>query len=865
MFELIWSRQLALVLGCTVTSSALVSGVFLMGLGLGARWGERLSRRRNLLRVFAGLELAIAASGLTVVAVLPHMALFVANLAQVLGNLPLARLAVCCLALGLPCLCMGASLPVLCALLSERWGGVFVRSLGKLYAINTLGAVAGVLLCDGVLILRLGIWNTGLVAAGLDASVAVLALFLAGKAEEGPVETPTAPKPVACPVPLGRLYFTCWGMGVAGACLQVAWTRVLIVFQGSDLWAFSGCLATYLACLAGGAALAAVLARYPLALLGVLWSACLTSLLSLASLPWARGITQPWLANLLVIAPTALALGVAFPLVCDEVKKHVAAVADCAGWALLYNTLGSLVGALLTAFVLIPGVGLQYTFGLASLWLAVLALLLYPRGRALIFSIVLTAMVVATLVTVSPTYLRGLFFPTPGLQFLFTGEDAYGSVALVRDPENTVQLLVDGFNMMSNDRPTQRYATALAAFPCLWQERADNALVICLGLAHSTNFLLRTPLTRSVDCVELSPTVVRAIDTIPQGREALTSPKLRLKIGDGRHHLVSTSQNYQVITAEPPPPTRAGAVNLYTRDYYELCAARLVPGGICVQWMPVFQMSNRQTRTILRAFQEVFPESYLVEGCGAQLCLLGSKTPIRLDYSALEQRVEASNAALTATGWDSPEFFVASVLAGPKTLAEYTRQDPPLTDDWPVLQYSREAWDPDFDFLLLQEHPQELSVTYRDEAQRQAVARAHRCLAGLRIFLCQDWVEGGRRGLVEREVLARMAVRNYPDNSYFRWVTRTRDLDTETFQRAPESAQMLWDLARVHFRSGRNAPALETLQRLGAAALPEAVALECVILWESGQLPAARQLFDGAQTRMDPRDREYLQRLFAKS
>lgn len=857
MFELIWSRQLALVLGCTVTSSALVSGVFLMGLGLGARWGERLSRGRNLLQVFAGLELAIAASGLAVVAALPHSARAVAGLSGLLGNLALARLAICCLALGLPCLCMGASLPVLCALLSERWGGVFVRSLGKLYAINTVGAVAGVLFCDGVLIPALGIWRTGLVAAALDSSVAILAFWLAPRVGVGRLDSPARVER-ASPVPLANLYFTCWGLGVAGACLQVAWTRVLIVFQGSDLWAFSGCLATYLACLAGGAALAARLSRYRLALLGVLWTACLTSLLSLASLPWARGMTPAWLANVLVIAPTGLALGVAFPLVCDEVKKYIEAVADCAGWALLYNTLGSLVGALLTAFVLIPGGGLQRTFVLASLWLAALALFLYPRGRALPFSLALTAVLGVILRWLPPTYLRGLFFPTPGLRFLFTGEDAYGSVALVRDREDTLQLLVDGFNMMSNDRPTQRYATALAAFPCMWQERPDQALVICLGLAHSTNFLLRTPLTRTVDCVELSPTVVRALRTIEQGREALESPKLNLAIGDGRHHLVSSPRQYQVITAEPPPPTRAGAVNLYTRDYYELCAARLAPGGIAVQWMPIFQMSRRQTRTILKAFQEVFPHSYLVEGCAAQLCLLGSKTPIRLDYTLLRERVAASRAALTATGWDDPAFFVAAVLAGPRTLAQYTSQDRPLTDDWPILQYSREAWDPDYEFLLLGQHPQELEVTYRDDSQRQEVERARRSLAALRIFCCQDWVPSGRRGIAEREVLARLAVRNYPGNAYIRWVTRSREGDTQEFGRDP------WSLARIHFRSGRNGPALAALQKMGSAAPPEALALQCVILWELGQLPLAQGLYGQVQGRLDARDRDYLQRLFAK-
>ena len=651
-FELIWTRQLSLALGCTVTSVALVSGVFLLCLGLGARWGKRLSYRPNLLRVFAHLELCIAVSGMVVVALLPYSPLAVALLTHLWGDsaaaLTLARLLVCGLALSLPCLCMGASLPVLCALLSEQLGQAFLDSMSRLYAINTLGAVIGVLLCDGVFIPRLGIWKTGLLAACLDASVAGLAGLLAGnlgRSSSTPQERPPDHVPG---FRLGSLYFVCWGLGVAGTWLQVAWTRVLIVFQGSDLWAFSGCLATYLGSLAlGSLALSrfsTTWERHGQSLLGVLWLASLSSLLSLACLPWARQLNNPWLANLLVIGPTGICLGVAFPLISYETKKHLTTVADCVGWAMFFNTMGSLVGALLSAFLLIPMVGLQNTFGLASLGLALLAFLLRPRSLA---NLAVTLSVLGIVLATPSTYLRKLFFPQPDLHFLFTGDDSYGSVALVSQLDGTgqpvLQLLVDGFNMMSNGLPTQRYATALAAIPCLWQDHPDRVLVICLGLAHSVNTALRDPLTQRVDCVELSPTVVRALGTTPQGREALFHPKLKLIVSDGRQHLVSTSQRYQVITAEPPPPTRAGAVNLYTREFYQLCREHLEPGGIAVQWLPIFQMSRHQSRIIIKAFQEVFPSTYLVEGCGAQLCLIGTLQPIVLDYSALRRRVASGH------------------------------------------------------------------------------------------------------------------------------------------------------------------------------------------------------------------------------
>jgi len=878
-FELIWTRQLALVLGCTVTSAALVSGFFLLGLGMGARWGERLSRSRNLLAVFAALELCVALSGLIVAANLPHAAQLVAVLWSWLGGGPLAltlaRVVLCGLTLAVPCLCMGASLPVLCSLLNERWGGRFLRSLSWLYAINTVGAVAGVLVCDDWLIPTLGLWKTSQVAACLDGAVALSAAILSRqpKASEAAAEHPIASEQSA--YPLGRLYFACWGLGVAGAWLQVVWTRVLIVFQGSDQRAFSGCLATYLGCLAVGALLAPRLAGSRLGLLQVLRLASLTSLISLACLPWARQLSNPWLANLLVIAPTGMCLGLSFPWITQETKKYLGTAAHSVARALLLNTMGSLVGALATALVLIPQLGLQLTYGLAALWLALVALILAPRS---LFSGLLCAGLAVSLVVTPVNYLRGLFFPDPGQEFLFSGDDSYGSVALIAEVDAVgkplLQLLVDGFNMMSNDLATQRYATALAAAPCVWQAHPKRVLVICMGLCHSLNTALRDPKTEEVHCVELSPTVIQALSLIPQGQAAMSNPKLKLIVGDGRQHLVSTAYRYSVITAEPPPPTRAGAVNLYTRDFYQLCKNRLEPGGMTVQWLPIFQMSRRQTRVILRAFLEVFPNAYLFEGCGAQLCLIGCDGPLRLNYAQLKARV-LEHPGLSATGWESPEFFVGGILAGPKALAEYARNTPALTDDWPILQYSHDFWDPDFAGLLFGDHPSEveveLSSTPAERAQQEAeLRRGKGCLRGLLRFLCQDWVPAQELaaihplGPVEREILVRMVLRVYADNQYFRWATLTSSdhqrVLAQKLALKPDDAELLWLQARVQFRLAHAQEALQALEKLGERATPPARAMQIVLLLELGQVQAAAQKVQQAGDRLDPLDVEFLQR-----
>jgi predicted GNAT family acetyltransferase len=203
-----------------------------------------------------------------------------------------------------------------------------------------------------------------------------------------------------------------------------------------------------------------------------------------------------------------------------------------------------------------------------------------------------------------------------------------------------------------------------------------------------------------------------------------------------------------------------------------------------------------------------------------------------------------------------------------------------LTDDWPVLQYSREAWDPDFAALLFGDQPQEVDITLSaDPTQRaleeQEISRGRRCLVGLRRFLCQDWVPPSQaasirpRGKLEREVLARMALRHYPQNVFVQYSTQTTAAVQKTLDQLlrdqPDQSDNLWLQARVYFRRGQNPQALALLQHPAMRSLPQAQALRMVVLWESGQVALARSEFAAGQAALDPLDRAYLLRLLGAS
>lgn len=881
---MLWTRQLALVLGSSVQSAALIAGTFLFLLGLGARLGSRLSRRFHPLLSYALLELTAALSGALVTWILPRTAVLSSQLVASLGDsqalLTLSRCLLAFALLGLPCLAMGASLPVLCAWLAQREDRLYLRSLSRLYAVNTLGAVAGVVLADWVLIRRWGLLNSGLLAAGLDALVAVLALLVWRGAPALAPQPPAKAKGVAR---FSREFLLLAGLGVAGAMLQVVWTRSLIVFHGSDVRAFSTCLATYLAGLAVGGGLAGLLpTRWSAnnrALSAAILIGCVASLLSFLTLKTTLHGQVTWLATLWTIGPTALCMGAAFPLASEALHRRWPDSAEVAGWTVLVNTLGSLAGAWLTGFVLLPNLGLQFCMVFACLVLAGLALLSARQLPWQVAGGLAGAAVLAVAMIYPSDYLKQVLYPDPRYRFLFWGEDSYGSVALVEEYDSYLEeqrevLLVDGFNMMGSGLQARRYATAIGALPVLLQPKPEDALVICFGLAHTVTAVLGLEDTQRVDCVELSPTVVQAVSRTTRGQKALENPKMHLKIGDGRHHLLTTSRRYNLIVAEPPPPQHAGVVNLYSREYYQLCKRCLRPGGMVVQWLPIFQLSRRDGHVITRAFLDVFPNSYLIEGAFGQLLLLGTDGPLKVNYSDFAARAQRAQALLGPAGWDSPADLLASFLAGPERLREYAGSWPALTDDWPILQYDREA-EPDYAELVLKEYPEQIPVEFANAGQRAEVEKARTAHRNARIYFYRDlanrtdpdkvpWVS---TLLVYRA--GQLALSLEPNSQYLQELALCFDKYRDRLIRrcdGPEATpEACANLARILYFRGQWREALQRLdQSEKLKPDPFLKAFRIWILWQYGQINPALELLKKDLSALNPYDRGYLEKEMAR-
>ncbi|MEO8680434.1 MAG: fused MFS/spermidine synthase [Vicinamibacterales bacterium] len=752
IYEVVWTRLLTLQMGHGIAAASTVLAAFMGGLALGSaiagRVGGRLDPARAL-RVYAGLEVAIAALALILpfglAALRPLLASAYAEGAGGSG-FALLRLTSSILLLAAPATAMGATFPI-----ASRWmvrhAARAAQDAGGLYAANTLGAAAGAVLAGFVLIPALGLRGSTWIGVALNAIAAAGALAIArsGSAvEETPVERVSASRKKGSKAgakapalhqhlhanpPEARPWLAAIALGISGFAsltLQVVSTRLLVLILGPTTFAFSLVVAIFIVGLAGGAAIGTRLAGMKQPAVGL--AACLlvsvglaiaaASAVDWALLSMAHFIARPdihfgdvLLREAVLVAglllPMTLGFGAAFPLAVAVASGRDATVTEDLGRIYAVNTIGAILGALVSGFLLVPALGLHTTIRVVTGLVAIAAagiLVATGRGRPRAVALIVGGFVLAAaawlpqwdhMLLSSGAYKYAPALRGPGLETALTAgellsyrEGATGTVA-VRRLAGTLSMAIDGKVDASNagDMLTQRL---LAHVPLLLHPNPQRAAIIGLGSGVTLGSALTHPLKEAV-VLEISPEVVEASRFFEEeNHRALADPRTRLVVGDGRTHLLMSRQQYDVIVSEPSNPWMAGIASLFTREFFTAARARLAPGGVLCQWAHTYDISNDDLRSIVSTFLSVFPDGSLWLVGDADVLLIGSTEPLdaRIANIATAWQRPGVAADLAGVGVRNPFSVVSLFVAQGPALAGWTANAPWQTDDRTRLEFS---------------------------------------------------------------------------------------------------------------------------------------------------------------------------------
>ena len=549
--------------------------------------------------------------------------------------------------------------------------------------------------------------------------------------------------------PAHAVHLVLVGIGISGFCAlgyEVLWTRVISMTVGTSVYGFTIMLVSFLAGIAlGSNAYGTVLrmlraggevVRNHILAFGLVQ--CIIGMIGLFVTIHLRDLPEhtlhlrnffstfalstfsvrQWSSMMLAflyMALPAFFMGLAFPLAGYVTMTFRNRIGHAVGSVLTYNTVGAILGSAVSGFLLLSLLGLERS-------LQILAVINVGYGLIVSASIGrkrLTTPLIGGLTLAAILFLgidRDAFrvwdqkyfsifqsnkpetFQTEearrniieNTEVLFYHEGVNSTTSVFRVKGGVQALLVSGKVVASDSLIDQQCQLTLGHLPMLLHKDPRNVLVVGLGTGMTLGATSVHPSVEELTLAELEPKVVGAARTFGrQNHYVLDNPKLKIVFNDGRNFLMTTNEKYDVITADPIHPWVQGAGYLYTDEYFRIASEHLRPGGIACQWLPIYELSLKDLRTVFKTFARNFRYT-MVWLTHYDAELVGSNAPLEIDEQALERRIAAPavlndlNRVMMGSVMDFASYF----LMGTEGMRAFGEEGIVNTDDNLYLEFS---------------------------------------------------------------------------------------------------------------------------------------------------------------------------------
>ena len=636
LYQVVWIRMAYASFGVITPVLSVVVSVFMLGLSLGSwaggKWIAIFRERFKLSAIifYAFTELLIGLGAFVVPKLFSLGEYYLLPIGEITSYNYLIFSAITLGIAILPwCILMGFTFPFMMAFIKECDENN-TTSFSYLYFANVVGAMFGILVAALILIELVGFSNTLLIAACLNFTVAAAGIALSFRY---PYKNIHGEKLHPCAgeiessviISTKEAVFICvilFATGFTSMSMEIVWIRAFTPVLNTRIYSFASLLSVYLFATWVGS----YLYRKHLHQKKVLSAKKLLAGISVFSL-LPIVMNDPRLGTgiptvLISIFPFCAALGYLTPELIDRYSSGQPSVA---GRAYAINIVGCILGPLFASYLFLPLLGIKLSLMILAAPYLIFVLIYYKKTVfSKDWSVVLTALALFL-------FLRAGFVNI-SYEEMYA---AYKGSEIRRDYTATVvsagagmhkQLLVNGIGITKLTPITKVMAHLPLAF-C--QNKPESALVICLGMGTTYRSLLSWNIKTTA--VELIPSVKDALGYYFDDADLLLrNPKSRIVIDDGRRFLKRTTEMFDVITIDPPPPIEAaGSSLLYSEEFYDLIKLHLKEGGILQQWFPYGE--RKILHAVARSLYNKFPYIMVyksVEGWGFHF--IASMSPIEI-------------------------------------------------------------------------------------------------------------------------------------------------------------------------------------------------------------------------------------------
>ncbi len=548
------------------------------------------------------------------------------------------------------------------------------------------------------------------------------------------------------------LRFVLRGIGVSGFCAlgyEVLWTRVLSLAIGASTYGFTIMLAAFLSGIALGSAaygflnrtLSRVRKREPslsrsitgfglvqisigvVAFVVSLFLRDLSShstLLQEIFLKNARDqfIARQWsnlaLAFSYMFVP-AFFMGVAFPMAGRIHAAYQKVAGRAVGEVLAFNTIGAILGSAISGFVLIYLFGIERSLQflmLINIGAGLVIITSIRNNRMLVFGVSGLMLFCIVILAFNPSigriwdtrYLALYQANAPGAyrtpQFmrdtikqtkvLYYAEGAQAIVSSIKYKGGIQTFITNGRVEATNTNEGMQCQYTLGHLPVLLNRNPRNVFVLGTGSGMTLGATSVHPSVERITLAEIEPRVLGVARTFSKyNHNVLENPKVKIVFNDGRNYLMTTKDRFDVITADPIHPWFSGAGYLYTTEYFKLAAERLNPGGIICQWLPIYELTAKDLKSVVRSFRENFKYT-MIWMTHDDAELVGSNEPIIIDEQDLAKRIAEPEVLrdLERVKMGSAMDFLSYFIMGTEGAHAYSSRGMINTDDNLYLEFS---------------------------------------------------------------------------------------------------------------------------------------------------------------------------------
>ena len=745
IYEVLWLRIFTNVFGNTTYSASVVLAAYMAGLALGSIFIGRVSdRKSNLLSIFAIVEICIGLSALAIPFVSGKLNYFYKFLFNYLSDSALLLIFVkgiiSFVIMFIPTFLMGGTLPLI--------GKYLVRDIdqsgrivGLLYGFNTLGATLGCFITGFFLLEHFGIVRSVSIGAFVNIFLGLIFLLLSKVYKKTDIDyheyKRRKKEGVKHPISEKRnknLILISYGFyGFVALSYEILWMRLLELKLHTTVYAFTIMLTTFLLGLGVGGVIFSVIDKLKLirnhnvffGLLEVLIGLFGLSLIFVFAnleyissfsgmISWQDQIKQQFLiSGLIMLFPTTL-MGMLFPAANKIYIDDPDTLGKSVGYIYSSNTVGGILGSIVTGFFLVRLLGTQYSIQLISfIALVVGSVNVFnpyktskPKAITLFLLSLMWILAVLFSVILPRNYLMRYYNITEKevnsrVKILYAFEGIEGITSVHEYPDGSKVLTTGSTNVAGTDFTLRTTQKLQAHIPMLLHHHPVEVLQVGFG-SGETSHILTMYETAKVDVVEISLGVIDAASKyfLNINSNVFSNPKFRLILMDGANYIFLTDRKYDVIMNDSIWPFYSGNASLYTLEYFKTCREHLKKGGIMTSWLPI-ELPLESFKILLNTFSSVFPYVSLwvaTTHYNKHALLVGSMEPLKIDLNLfLERFYKYAEKDLEIVNLNDPVLFLSTYKMDQDGFSNWFGNVPINTVDKPILEFSPRLAVPNMD------------------------------------------------------------------------------------------------------------------------------------------------------------------------